>query len=139
MSTQLQAYLFRAPVIIPVCAYCHQPKSKVTADRQTLTAHRAGEENVICCTPDSESHCPDCDSMALEFSEYDNGIEAKTGYSDSGEIFACHDCGAMGDASDCAPAVQPWAELEAVAKGWEDRIEWLRRAPRPETGERLVA
>lgn len=44
--------------------------------------------------------CPECGSTNLSCVPYDGKRDPETGYSDTGEIFLCHDCGAQGDARD---------------------------------------
>lgn len=141
-----QAALFAVPAPAPVCHNCKQPRSKVMRDRQEIMNLRPDRYQsmleayaVICCNPDSEYRCPDCDSEKLTFAAYDNGAEADTGYQDAGERYICLDCGARGDAQDCEPPAQPWAELEAVRKAREDVEDDTERARRERRGSPAFA
>jgi len=126
------------PAIIPVCVYCHQPKSKVTQERDALIAEvrnsggrftypatpAEAQEACACCTPDSEYHCPRCSSVTLQFGLFE---DVSFDGSDLREAAHCDHCGWTGDVEDTAPPKQPWAELQAVA---------LAAAPRkPESRE----
>ena len=113
------------PAITPVCAHCHQPKSKVIQEREGVIAavratpglfcHPATADRQqlgVCCAPDSEYRCPRCHSMRLQFGMYEE-LDFDGCYSH--EAAHCDDCRWTGDAQDTMPPEQPWAELEAVA------------------------
>ncbi len=36
---------------------------------------------------------------------------------ETGEVYHCETCGAIGDVEDAAPPVEPWTELDALAAG----------------------
>lgn len=40
--------------------------------------------------------CPSCNSENLLYSRVDLGIDPRTGYHDTGELFQCRDCGKSG-------------------------------------------
>lgn len=41
--------------------------------------------------------CPQCDSVDLLITEYDNGIDPDTGYADAGTRVTCQNCGAISE------------------------------------------
>jgi hypothetical protein len=51
------------------------------------------------------SMCPECGSDNITIEPYDFGICLETGYHDAGERYACHVCGARGDAGDLARCI----------------------------------
>jgi len=129
MSQTQQLGLLGSPRIIPVCHYCHQPKSKTLSLRAALAArypeYKNEPGNGVCCDPGSESRCPRCNSSSLEFGEFVPNREVQTGYDGSCEAAYCLDCGWIGDPDDAAPAVQPWAELEAVREQADQLVELM--------------
>jgi len=42
--------------------------------------------------------CSECGSSNIRIAPYDYGVCQETGYHDAGEMYACADCGARGDA-----------------------------------------
>lgn len=124
-AAQLQ--LFGAPAIIPVCAHCHQPRSKVIRDRAELArrypdfAGTPAETEMICCSPDSECRCPRCNSELLEFAMHYASASFADG-DETAEMAHCQECGWAGEAEEAAPPAQPWTELAQVTKAAETRM-----------------
>ena len=116
-AAQLQ--LFGAPAIIPVCAHCHQPRSKVTRDRAELAANYPShypdgpDDACICCTPAEEYRCPSCHSEDLEFAMHYASASFEDG-DETQEVAQCQECRWHGEAAECAPPVQPWAEMDGA-------------------------
>lgn len=135
MSTQ-QGLLF--PIPVPArCVYCHGTKAKTQLEREMIDERfypdEPGYSGAPCCTPESTYTCPQCGSdnldFAVRYASYDDDETA--------EMYHCYVCKSTGPAEDAAPAKQPWAELEAVAKAcaqqrgfehWNDYLEAVRNA-----------
>jgi hypothetical protein len=72
-----------------------------------------GWSDAPCCTPDSDYHCPQCNNGSLQFAMRYASAEGE----ETGEVYHCETCGAIGDVEDAAPPVEPWTELDALAAG----------------------
>ena len=108
-----QPLLIELPIPMQ-CFYCASTQATVLRDRELAgQRHYAGADTCICCTPDSDFHCPACHSGKLQF-----GMRyASADGEDTGEVYCCEACGATGEVENAAPPVEPWAELAAVAQG----------------------
>ena len=58
------------------------------------------------------SMCPECGSDNITIEPYDFGICRETGYHDAGERYACHACGACGDAEDFVHCIDRYYRAE---------------------------
>jgi hypothetical protein len=97
----------------PQCFHCASTQATVLHDREIIVVRLKCTTDCVCCTPDSDYHCPVCNSSKLQF-----GMRyASADGEETGEVYRCETCGAAGDVGDAAPPVEPWAELEAVAQG----------------------
>jgi hypothetical protein len=100
------------------CFHCASTQATVLRDREIACERRyPGTDDCICCTPNSDYHCPVCNSGKLQFAMHYASRDYETGYDDGGEVYRCEACGATGEVEEAAPPVEPWAELEAVAEG----------------------
>jgi hypothetical protein len=101
------------------CFHCLKTRAKIEDER--AEAHRRFPQYPapICCTPDCEYRCPRCNGLDIDFAmHYASGADDATC-----ELAQCLKCGWVGEATEAAPPVQPWAELEAVALRDETRPE----------------
>jgi hypothetical protein len=62
--------------------------------------------------------CPDCGSSNVHVEPYDYGFCRETGYHDAGELYACQDCGATGDADDLAMQSSRHSDVESIGTFW---------------------
>ena len=112
MQTQ-QPQLIELPAPLQ-CVHCASTRATVLRDREIGRERKyPGAETTICCTPDSDYQCPQCNSDRLQFAmRYASAEDEETG-----EVYRCEMCGAIGDVEDAAPPVEPWTELDALAAG----------------------
>jgi len=126
MSTSSQYSLFGQAIPIPACAHCHQTRSKVVRDREEIARcypehyPDGPQDDLICCTPDSEYRCPSCGSEELDFAMHYATAFWQAG-DENVEMAHCHECGWDGEAEEAAPPVEPWSELAAAAQ-----TQWMR-------------
>ncbi len=121
MDTQrLQAIEMAVP-----CLYCHKTRARINVEREVARERFPHFEAPVCCSPDSEHRCPDCNSQDLDFAMH----YATSEDDETGELAYCNACHWVGAVEDAAPPVQPWAELEVVAL--QDPEEWIRRGYTP--------
>ena len=96
------------------CFHCASTQFTVLRDREIARERKyPGAETTICCTPDSDYRCPACNSSKLQFAMRYASAEGE----ETGEVYHCETCGAIGDVEDAAPPVEPWTELDALAAG----------------------
>jgi hypothetical protein len=110
-----QPLLIETPIPMQ-CVHCASTRATVLRDRELSDAHFGdypGWSWSACCSPDSDYRCPQCGSGKLQFAMRYASAEGE----ETGEVYRCEMCGAIGDVEDAAPPVEPWAELEAVAAG----------------------
>lgn len=62
--------------------------------------------------------CPECGSSKVRVEPYDYGVCRETGYHDAGQLYACQDCGATGDADDLAMQSSRPSEVESIGTSW---------------------
>lgn len=104
----------------PLCEHCARFAcagcGETFCREHAVTVEDGTDKPLLCCAAcaaecedETEPVCPACGSDRVIVDMFHFGIEAQTGYDNSGELFACRACGAKGEAAELVrrAAVEP--------------------------------